>query len=145
MRKSLIVSGLVLVLAVSACDKGDSQPSPSAEPKPSTASGSPVIDLAAGQYGYEAYGVEAVLSPKGGQWTLEVSNSAGTKLDAPGIYVLDARDGHQIDATVEGAKPLADKEKATLTVTWPPDFDEKQIGMVILTIGGDNYGAFIRG
>lgn len=143
MRKSLIVMGILLALAASACTKDD-EPTPAPDASPS-AGATAEIELEAGQYGYEAYGVTAVLEPKGGKWTLEVSNDSGYEVGAPALYALDARDGHQIDATVEGAEALKDGASETLQVTWPQDFDDKQIGMIVLLLGGDNYGALARG
>ena len=144
MRKALIAGTvLILAVAVAACTGDKDEPEPSAKPATSQAPEELVVE--AGTYGYEAYGVKATLKPEGDAWTLEISNSSGDKLDAPGLYALDARDGHQVDATVEGSKPMNDGDSETLNVTWPTDFDDKQIGMIVLLMGDDNYGAFIRG
>lgn len=133
---------LIAVLAVSACTKADqSDPSPSGGGSTSTA----VLDVAKGTYGWGAYGVTATLKPGAEAWTLEIENDTEKKIDAPGIYALASDDGHQIDATVEGAKPLADGDSATLDVTWPADFDQKNVGMVMLLIGDDLWGGFERG
>lgn len=140
--RRLIGVVLMAVLAVSACTKADeSDPSPSAEGSTSTES----PDVAKGTYGWGAYGVTATLKPGAEAWTLEIENDSGKKVDAPGIYALASDDGHQIDATVKGAKPLADGGSATLDVTWPADFDQKNVGMVMLLIGDDLYGGFERG
>ena len=133
---------LAAVLAVSACTKAEeADPTPSA----GTSTATEALDVAKGTYGWGAYGVTATLKPGSEAWSLEIQNDTGKKIDAPGIYALASDDGHQIHATVEGAKPLADGDSATLDVTWPADFDQKNVGMVMLLIGDDLWGGFERG
>lgn len=135
---------LVAVLMISACSKNKGvTPSPSGgSPAPSSS----VQALAKGTYGWDAYGVVAVLTPGASTWTLKISNSSGVKIDKPGIYALASNDGHRVDATVAGSKPLADGQSATLDVSWPADFDARNnAGMVMLTIGSALYGGFERG
>ncbi|MCJ7831973.1 MAG: hypothetical protein MUP92_00815, partial [Actinobacteria bacterium] len=67
------------------------------------------------------------------------------KLGAPGVYALASDDGHEVDAKVKGSRPLADGASATLEVTWPADFDRKNVGMVMLLMGEDLYGGFAKG
>jgi hypothetical protein len=133
---------LVAALAVSGCTKADeTKPSPSVGGSTSTEA----PEVLKGTYGWGAYGVTATLKPGDETWSLEIENDSGKKIGAPGIYALASDDGHRVDSTVEGAKSLADGGSATLDVTWPPDFDEKNVGMVMLLIGGDLYGGFERG
>jgi len=135
---------VVAVLMTSACtkDKGTSTPTPGGGSAPS----STAPPLAKGVYGWDAYGVDAVLTPGDETWTLKIKNTSGAKVEAPGIYALASDDGHKVDATLEGAKPLADGESATLDVSWPSDFDARgNTGMVMLMIGPDLYGGFERG
>ena len=148
MRRSLapaVVAALlvVAVLATSACtkDKGTSTPNPSG----SATSPSP-SPLEKGVYGWDAYGVDALLTPGSSAWTLKITNTSGAKIEAPGIYALKADTGDKVMAVVAGAKPLSDGESATLDVTWPADFNARDnAGMIMLTIGPDLYGGFDRG
>lgn len=144
MRKLLVIA-VLLVLATAACNGDGKETEPSKTPASSSSQSGEELVVPAGTYGFDAYGVVATLEPKGDGWTLKVENKSGTRLDAPGIYALDARTGEQFDATLDGAKPMEDGFSETLDVTWPEGFDDKQIGMVILTIGDSNYGGFIRG
>jgi hypothetical protein len=141
--RRLLAMVAVAVLMVSACakEKSSQTPTPSGSVAPSS-----VAPVAKGTYGWDAYGVDAVLTPGADSWSLKIQNKTGAKIDQPGVYALANMDGHRVDATVEGAEPLADGESATLTVTWPSDFDPKtSIGMVMLTIGPDLYGGFEKG
>ena len=135
---------LVAALMISACVKAKNDtPTPSGAGSAPSSSAPP---LAKGVYGWNAYGVEAVLTPGTGTWTLKIRNNTGARIDKPGIYALASDDGHRVDATVAGAKPLADGGSATLAVSWPSDFDsEGEGGMVMLMVGSDLYGGFERG
>ena len=134
---------VVAVLMTSGCTKEKSGPTPTPSGSAAPSSAAPV---AKGTYGWDAYGVDAVLTPGADAWSLKIQNKTGAKIDRPGVYALASMDGHKVDATVEGAEPLADGESATLTVTWPSDFDPRTgIGMVMLTIGPDLYGGFEKG
>lgn len=141
MRRSLAVAILAVAVLAAACTKDEDVSSPS----PATPSTGASQAIGANQYGWDAYGVTAVLTPTPGTWRLKITNHTGTKIDAPGIYALAADDGHRIDATVEGAEALADGESGTLEVAWPSDFDNKNVGMVMLMVGEDLYGGFLRG
>ena len=137
---------LVVALMGSACSKDKNvTPTPSGGSS-APSSSAPPLSLAKGVYGWDAYGIEAVLTPGTDTWTLEIQNKTGAKIDQPGIYALASDDGHRVDATLVGAKPLADGESGTLDVSWPPDFDSKgNMGMVMLMIGSELYGGFERG
>lgn len=131
---------LIAVLAVSACTKAEE---PQASPSSSTSSTE--LNVAEGTYGWSAYGVTATLTPGPEAWSLEIANDSGRKLGAPGVYALASDDGHEVDAKVQGSRPLADGASATLEVTWPADFDRKNVGMVMLLMGEDLYGGFEKG
>lgn len=143
MRRWLV--GIVVVgLLASACTKAktDTSPSPSAGSPDGSPSAATVVK---GTYGWDAYGVTATLKPGDGAWSLEIKNTSGAKIDKPGIYALGQMDGHQVDATVAGSKPLGDGDLETFDVTWPPEFDPKNAGMIMLTVGNDLYGGFQQG
>ena len=140
MRRWFILIAVVS-LAASACkSKAESTPSPAdggSDPQ------SPeVVDVAPGGYGYSNYGVTATLEPDGDAWKLKVSNKTGQGQGKPGVYALDARDGKRIDGAVEGAVPLGDGQSKEFTVRFGPGFDKNNVGLMILLLGGENWGAF---
>jgi len=143
MMRRLFALLVVAVLMTSACtkEKGGSTPTPGSSGVSSTAS-----PLEKGTYGWNAYGIDALLAPGADTWTLEIKNTSGQKVGAPGIYALKSDTGEKVEATVEGAVSLADGESATLNVTWPTDFSaHENAGMIMLLIGSDLYGGFERG
>jgi len=140
-RSSTVWLPLVLALLLASCTKEEPAPSPTTRPTESSTSVSP-SPIKTGDYGYDASGVSATLQPKEGAWTLEVANDSGDKIGAPGVYALDASDGHQVDATVKGAKPLEDGESGSYSVNWPAGFDARRAGMIIFMVGEDMYGGF---
>lgn len=142
--RRLLTLVVVAVLMTSGCTNDKGGPTPSSVGSSGASSSAP--PLAKGVYGWNAYGVNAILTPGDGSWSLKIKNTSGEKIGAPGIYALASDDGHKVDATVDGAKPLADGESATLDVTWPADFNaHENSGMIILMIGSDLYGGFERG
>ncbi len=103
------------------------------------------IGTTPGLYEYRNAGLVAVLDfdEAGRTATLEVQNGTGRDLGEPFVYVLDARDGHQIDGRIPDAAPIPEGARATFTVRFPPELEVDQIGLAILVLGGDNYGAFV--
>lgn len=75
--------------------------------------------------------------------TLEVENGTGRELPEPGFYVLDASDGTQVDGQVNGATAVPEGETASFTVQLD-GIALEDIGLVVLLMGKDNYGAFVR-
>jgi hypothetical protein len=143
MRRRLVWIA-VIAFAASACTKGGGDatpPPPSGQPTPS-----PSIVLDKGTYGWDAYGVTAVLTPQAEGWSLEIENTSGEKIGAPGIYALRSDTGARVDATVTNAQPLPNGGSATLDVTWPQDFNARDnAGMIMLVVGDSLYGGFDRG
>ncbi len=60
------------------------------------------------------------------------------------MYVLDAIDGHQVEGEVAAAAPVPAGERATFDVTVDEITDAENIGLLVLLLGADNYGAFVR-
>ena len=142
MNRRASTACVLLVLLLVSCTKEKPAPSPiTSRPSGSSVSPSPIKP---GEYGYDASGVNATLEPKEGAWALKVTNTSGQKIGAPGVYALDASDGHRIDATLKGARPLEDGGSGSYSVIWPQDFDPKQSGMIIFMVGEDMYGAFYQ-
>jgi hypothetical protein len=140
----LLVFVLALSLAVSACTaddgngngSGDSGESP--EPTPSDI----VIEPGdSGVYRYANAGLVATLDLEAG--TLEIQNETGRDLPKPGFYVLEALDGSQVDGRVASPSVVPAGETLTFDVVLEgiaPD----DIGLVVLLMGSDNYGAFVQ-
>ena len=95
-------------------------------------------------YVYENAGVTVTVRLEGSTGTLEIVNETGRELPRPDLYVKDARDGRQIDGRVPGATPVSAGATATFDVVFPPAMDIENIGLLVLLIGSDNYGAFVR-
>lgn len=146
---------LVLVFALAACTGGNGPDgkSPSGDSggtggsgatggSPTTTgtfSGPPGTAL----YVYVNAGLTATMQLDANTGTLEIDNATGRELAKPSFYILDARDGGQIDGTVEGATTVLDGQTATFDVSYS-GLDIKNIGLLVLLMGRDNYGAFVR-
>lgn len=138
---------IALVLLLGACtdnDDGDRNGSPRTTPPSSPPSESPsaVIPTGSGEFLYENMGLVARLDLDDGTGTLEVENGTGRELPEPDFYILDARDGHRVEGTVESPAPISDGESATFDVTFE-GIEVRNIGLVVLLLGPDNYGAFV--
>ncbi len=77
----------------------------------------------------------------GSDASMDVKNASGAELAAPSLYVVMGT-GEQRDGVVTDAATIPDGESATFQVTFPDDVDEQTIGLVILSFGDSNYGAF---
>jgi hypothetical protein len=142
---------LVFVLALAACTgSGSPKTSPSGTsgttggttgpPTPTESfSGPPGTAL----YKYVNAGLTATMQLDGNTGTLEIDNATGRELAKPSFYILDARDGHQVDGTVDGGTTVPDGQTATFDVSYS-GLDIKNIGLLVLLMGRDNYGAFVR-
>jgi hypothetical protein len=144
MRLVRTVAPFLVVAALTACTTGpgtDASPSP----PPSGSSPVPTISVSAGTtvYVYRNAGLTATLELRGHSGTLEIANETGRELARPAFYLLDARDGHRVDGHVDGAAATADGRTATFPVTFGA-IEVRNIGLAVLLIGSDNYGAFVR-
>ena len=142
-----VVVLLLLAIALGACtgDDGDatapSGPSPTSDvPTPAqTFTGAPGTAV----YEYANEGLVVTLELDGSEGTLEVDNGSANDLDAPGVYVKDAVDGHEIDGEVLASTPVGAGERATFDVALD-DITVDDIGLLVLLFGADDYGAFVR-
>ena len=92
---------------------------------------------------FSAVGVAASLVLKGERGTLQVLNRSGREVGPPAIYVLRSSDGSRVDAQVKGAEPIPDgSDRVKFDVAFPEGFDPKQIGLVNLVLGDEDFGAF---
>lgn len=135
-----VVLALVLAFALAACtgEDGSAEGGASGSPEPAE-----TISVAPGAtvYRYVNAGLVATLDLDEG--TLEVENRTGHPLPKPGFYVLDASDGTQIDGQVAAATDVPAGETATFDVSLEGIAFE-DIGLVVLLMGKDNYGAFVK-
>jgi hypothetical protein len=87
--------------------------------------------------------VEAVLTLTAVGGTLRVTNDTGTVLDAPGITVLDARNGERVELSVEPSSRIVDGDRRTFEISIVEGtVDLGNVGLVLLRFGQDGYGAF---
>jgi hypothetical protein len=137
----LVLAGLLL----SACTGESGAKTSATAPTETDAplSSTPTMPPKPGEYTYENAGVIATLKYAPDKSTLTVSNHTGAEIPAPGIYMLDARDGHRIAGTVENTAPVATGSSQDFTVTFASQLEQANVGLMILLIGHANYGAFV--
>ncbi|MEX0651801.1 MAG: hypothetical protein WD186_07225 [Actinomycetota bacterium] len=134
------VSAVALVaVALVACTGVDdpTEPSegpPQTSPPPITSTDSYVFT--------DAAGIEARLTIEEEGAVLTLTNDTGAELPEPGVFVLDARDGARTDWQVVDGGSVAEGE-TEWQVERPPAPEAKHIGLVVLLLGGEDYGAFV--
>jgi|1186.fasta_scaffold1041622_1 hypothetical protein len=141
------VPALLAAVLLSACTDN----SPPADHSPAPTDGSSVPSSIASStpatshtdYTYENAGVIAQMKYAPDKSTLTVTNHSGTEIPAPGIYMLDARDGHRIAGTVEDSAVVPTGTSKDFSVTFAQQVDQANVGLMILLIGHANYGAFV--
>jgi hypothetical protein len=94
-------------------------------------------------YRYANPGLLATLSLDGDSGTLAIQNDTGRELAPPGVYILEARTGARVEGEVKDPTAIPDGETKTFRVAFS-GLGTKDIGLVILLMGRDNYGAFAR-
>jgi hypothetical protein len=129
----------VSTLALSACT------SPTLPSGSQTTGSTPSISVAPGSlvYRYVNEGLTATMVLHGRSGTLQIDNRTGHGVGKPGFYVLDAVDGHQVDGSVTDPSALPNGADRTFHVTLG-NIDPKDIGLLVLLMGRDNYGAFVE-
>lgn len=142
----LLPAFLVLSIVLAACDSGagpsntPSKTTSAVVPTPAeTFTGAP----GTATYEYANEGLVVTVKLDGSDGTLDVENDSDNDLEAPGLYVLDAVDGHEVDGTVLAAAPVAAGDTASFNVRLD-DLTVDDIGLLVLLFGADNYGAFVR-
>jgi hypothetical protein len=142
----LLPAFLVFAIVLAACDSGGepsntpSKTTSSVVPTPAeTFTGAP----GTATYEYANEGLVVTVTLDGSDGTLDVENDSDNDLEAPGLYVLDAVDGHEVDGTVLDAAPVAAGDTASFNVRLD-DLTVDDIGLLVLLFGADNYGAFVR-
>ena len=143
MRLRRLPVGLLVLLAVgtAACTSGGSADGAKGPEPSNVGSGTPVASATA--YTYARGGVSANLRYTPGDGVLTVTNRSGGDLPAPGVYLLRADDGRRVEGRVSAADPLLDGATRTYRVTFATALASRNVGLILLLIGRDNYGAFI--
>jgi len=142
---ALVLVSLVVIVSTS-CDPFDDEdgggsPQPPASVSPST---SPAPTLSAEGFLYTSKdGIRALATFERDRGTLELRNSTGAELAAPGLYLLDARTGEVVEAEVTPARPVDDGDERTFRVALAREMPPASIGLVVLLIGDADFGAFL--
>jgi hypothetical protein len=94
-------------------------------------------------YRYANPGLVATIRLDGDSGTMTIENDTGGELPPPGFYILDASTGDRVSGEVEDPTRIPNGETTTFRISFS-GLGIKDIGLVILVIGRDNYGAFAR-
>lgn len=97
----------------------------------------------AGTYEYVNAGLHVTITIDGNEGTMEVENGTDRELPRPDFYILDARDGTEISGDVADPAPIPAGETGTFDVAFE-GVEVRNIGLLILLFGSDNYGASVR-
>jgi hypothetical protein len=134
-----------MIVAV-ACTKGSGSEPVSPSSGGASTHPSPVattqVPATPGTFRYANAGLVVTLTLKTNVGTMTVDNGANHDLAKPDLYVLDGSTGKRIDGRVVSAQPIPQGGKQTFQVQFPPEVNDKELGLVILLFGTDNYGAF---
>jgi hypothetical protein len=136
---------MILVATLSVACTGDDNDPPTGPGPTSEGIAPPAVDTGdvafePGEFEYAWDGVDIRFSMDGSAGTLEIDNGSGRRLAAPGLYAI-LGDGIRRDATIDDASPIPDGRQASFEVAFPDGVDETTVGLVILLIGGNNWGA----
>jgi len=72
--------------------------------------------------------------------SFSVKNGSGAVVGAPALYVVTQEQKH-VDGSIDGAQPIADGASADYAVMFPSDLQRDDVGLVVLELGDENYGA----
>jgi hypothetical protein len=142
-----VVPLAALALGAAACSGSSASPQTSARTATAAATestSSVPVGTHPGVYEYQNAGLTVHMNIARDGGTMQVVNKTGRDLPKPGFYLLDARDGSQIDGKVDSSAPVPDGGTKQFHVTFAKPIDDSNIGLVILTMGPDNYGAFVN-
>jgi len=140
--RRLVVPAAVVLLALAACTGGGEGDGGAASGSTGrTGEPSPTISAPPGVYLYANAGLVVTLDLDA--LTLQVENGTGRALPKPGFYVLHATDGAHVDGKVVDASAIPPGETASFAIELD-GIAHDEIGLAVLLIGKDNYGAFVR-
>lgn len=149
MKPTRRVAALVLLgaLLAGACTASKAKPTDTPSDGETGPTATVSVPPGTGLYEYVNAGLTATLTLKGTAnhltGTLEIQNETGRTLPQAAFYVLDARDGHRTDGKVSAAADVPDGQTRTFQVTFD-GLELKNLGLVVLLMGHDNYGAFVQ-
>jgi hypothetical protein len=136
---------LLILFAATACTK-DSGSQPVSPTGRSSSAPSPVtstpVAFTPGAFRYVNAGLVVTLTLKTNVGTMTVDNGTDHDLAKPDLYVLDGLSVKRIDGRVLNSQPIPQGGKQIFKVQFPPEVNDKEIGLVMLLFGPDNYGAF---
>jgi hypothetical protein len=141
--RRLVASVVVLAALSAACTGNDADDAASVGPRSPTPVAPTSVPPGTGVYLYQNAGLVATLELQAGAGTLRIDNGTGRELPPPNFYLLDARDGRHVDGAVENAAATPNGSISEFQVTFS-GLEVRNIGLAVLLIGGDNYGAFVR-
>jgi hypothetical protein len=98
------------------------------------------VTIVPGVWTYDLRGLKASFTWKDTPPTLTVKNGTGGEVGAPAIYVV-TQDQKRIDGSLDGSVALADGAQGEYTVTFPSDLQRDDVGLVVLELGDENWGA----
>ena len=132
---------LVATLLIAGCTR---DPSASTDRPPSTPPAAPETGEP-GTYAFEFNGVGATFRLHGSSGSIDIRNGTGRRLAAPRLSILDAADGAEHEAEIEGARPLGRGDRRTFDVALGQPMHPRDVGLVILSFGGEVWGALSPG
>ncbi len=98
------------------------------------------VTIVPGEWIYEYLGVKVTFEWKDGPPMLTVKNASGAEIAAPAIYVV-TQDQRRIDGGIDGSIPLPDATTGQYTVTFPGHLQPADVGVIVLMLGDENWGA----
>jgi hypothetical protein len=140
-----VALGVLAVLAAACSGSNAGEGGPSSSPSGGSETPTAVVTGPPGTvvYQYANAGLTATLVVRGQSGTLEIDNRTGRELPKPGFYILDARNSSRFDGKVADAAPIPDGDKMRFKVSFA-GIEDKNIGLVVLLMGPDNYGGFVE-
>jgi hypothetical protein len=94
-------------------------------------------------YEYLNAGLRVVMQVDGTAGTIEIENDTDHEVGKPDFYLLDARTGARSEGRVDAGATVAAGETGSFDVSFA-GIQIREIGLVVLLLGRDNYGAFVR-
>lgn len=94
-------------------------------------------------YEYANAGLRVVMDIADGTGTIEVENGTDHDVGRPSFYMLHVTTGEPTDGRVESGSPIPAGETASFDISLE-GVEIPDIGAIVLLLGRDNYGLFVR-
>jgi hypothetical protein len=137
------VAGLALAVTVLAAGCTRERPA-STTGQPGTSPNAPGTGEP-GTYVYAFNGVGATFRLQGSSGSIDIRNGTGSRLGPPRLSILDAADGEELEAEIEGSSPLGKRDRKTFEVSLGKPMHPRDVGLVVLSFGGEVWGALSPG